>query len=65
MRGCYAKKLVIKLKTGEVKEYLWNEVDFVLHEELFVVRDTKSGDLLLGVPISNVCYYEMEVTHGN
>jgi len=65
MRGCYTKKLVVKLKTGEVKEYLWDEIGSVVHEEIFVVRDIKSGELLLGVPLNNICYYEREVVHGN
>ena len=65
MRGCYAKKLVVKLKTGEVKKYCWDEVDFAIHEGIFVVRDIKSRDLLLGVSFNNVCYYEMERIHGN
>jgi hypothetical protein len=63
------KCLSIALKIGKVKKYEWDKVDFTCSKEdrMLIVRDIKSGELSLAVPIDNVLYYERteEIIHGN
>lgn len=66
------KYLVVKLKSGTFKKYVWDNVDFGVSYEhgspRFVVNDTKGDrELIFGAPLENIEYWERreEITHGN
>jgi hypothetical protein len=59
MRGVVNTKkyLGVSLKSGEYKQYLWDNVTFDAPTGNLVVRDL-NGELVLFVPLNNIEYYE-------
>ena len=66
------KYLVVKMKSGTFKKYVWDNVDFGVSEEkgshFFFVRDIDGDcELIFAASVENIEYWERreEITHGN
>jgi len=58
------KFLNIKLKSGEIKKFLWEECDWTFQgngESSFLVIRDLSGIFMFCAPMSNIEYFEGEV----
>ena len=58
------KYLGVKLKNGEYKKYLWDDISFGVENKVFVIWVNKTGEMLLRVHVENVLYYERVMEHG-
>lgn len=58
------KYLVIKLKNGESKKYLWDDISFGVENKVLVIWVNETGEMLLRVHVENVLYYERVMEHG-
>lgn len=66
------KYLVVKMKSGTLKKYVWDNVDFGMLFDYgsprFFVNDIKGDrELIFGALLENIEYWERreEITHGN
>ena len=58
------KYLVVKLKNGESKKYLWDDISFGVENGVLVVWVDETDEMILRVPMENVLYYERVMDHG-